>query len=129
MTSVIIDGYELTEADRAAMADALQLYQAVAYGELDAIGQALCNEFAARPDVTDEERKRIVRVRALFAEANTALHGKKDPKARLRASEAVVPIPGVRAYQILNRIIGNSDVVCAAYEDIRTQAEMADPAE
>lgn len=127
MNSVIIDGYELPEADRAALVDALQLYEAVCYGRLDAIGQALCNEFTARPDVTADQRKRVAAVRDLFKKANELLHGKKDSKASFRSDETVVPVPGVRAYQILGRIVGNPHVVQAAAEDIRTQAEMADP--
>lgn len=127
MNSVIINGFELTEADRAALVDALQLYQAVCHGEFDAIGEALCNEFAARPDVTNDERRRVARVRELFAEASKVLHGTDSPKVRLRADEAVVPMPGVRAYQILGRIVGNDQVVRSAAENLRTQAEMSDP--
>lgn len=126
MNSVIIDGYELPEADRAALVDALQLYESVCYGHLDAIGQTLCNEFTARRDVTDEQRRRIAAVRDLFKQANTALHGKADSKARFRSDESVVPIPAVRAYQILGRIVGSPHVVQVAADDIRTQSEMAD---
>ena len=126
MKSVIIDGHELTEADRAALVDALQMYEEVCYGRLDAIGEVLCQEFTTRPDVTSDQRQRIAKVRDLFRQANTMLHGKKDSKARFRSDESVVPIPAVRAYQILGRIVGNPHVVQAAADDIRTQTEMSD---
>lgn len=129
MKTVTIDGFNLPEADRAVLVDALQLYEAVCHGQIDQIGTVLCNEFAARRDVTAEFRERVARARVLFRQAHSTIHASDDFKARWHPAGTAVPLPGVRATQLLGRIQGEQTAVRNAEDDLRTQAEMADPHE
>lgn len=129
MDKVFVGDLELTEAEKAALVDALDLYAAVCHGQIDQIGDVLCKEFTARKDIDHDFRHRVKAVRDLFRQAHTKLHDSTDFKARWSPSQDAVPTPGVRAHQIASRIRQDAAAVRQGEDDIRTQAEMADPQE
>ncbi len=121
MRSVIIDGRELSEVELAALVESLQLYYSVCFGQLEKVGQVLYHEYSARSDVTIKERQCVNKARDLLAEADSVMYSMKDQ----RSNKPVVPIPGIRAYQILGRITDDPRIVRFADDCIREQAEMA----
>ena len=128
MKRITIDGFQCSEADVAAITEALSLFVSVGQGQISDIGSQLYNSFLGRKDVTADFRLRVIRARDFLNQAHLLLHGSTDPKARFDPAKDAVPISAVRAYQLLSRLNDDEQGVIRSEQFLHAQAEMNCPA-
>jgi hypothetical protein len=125
--TVTIGDHTCSEAEVAALTEALGLLAGVGQGMISEVGDYLFREFTARKDVIVEFRSRVVRVRDLFREAHQLLHDTHDLKARFDPEKDAVPLSAIRAFQLLCRLTDDPKGLAEATQYLRNQAEMTAP--
>src|SRR4051812_1864646 len=125
MSTVIIDGRQCSEAEVAAIAEALSLFADVGFGQLSSIGDSIRQNLLLRKDAQQGDfPDRVARVQAMLRDAHALLHNKGDFKARFDPDVDCVPQSSIRAYYLSCLLCCDEDGMSRAGRWLRRQAEM-----